>query len=57
MAQALGLNIARTRWILIIFGTILTALATLIIGPLSFIWLARTALTHFLGVHKRGNNY
>ena len=52
MAQALGLNIARTRWILIIFSAILTALATLIIGPLSFIGLLVPHLTHFLGVHK-----
>ena len=52
MAQALGLNIARTRWILIIFSAILTALATLIIGPLSFIGLLVPHLSHFLGVHK-----
>ncbi|OOF88675.1 Fe3+-hydroxamate ABC transporter permease FhuB [Rodentibacter ratti] len=52
MAQALGLNIPRTRWILIIFSAILTALATLMIGPLSFIGLLVPHLTHFLGVHK-----
>lgn len=52
MAQALGLNIQQTRWILIIFSAILTALATLIIGPLSFIGLLVPHLTHFLGVHK-----
>jgi len=55
MAQALGLNIARTRWILIIFSAILTALATLIIGPLSFIGLLVPHLTNFLGVHKAKN--
>ena len=52
MAQALGLNIQRTRWILIVFSAVLTALATLIIGPLSFIGLLVPHLTHFLGVHK-----
>ncbi|MCQ9122586.1 Fe(3+)-hydroxamate ABC transporter permease FhuB [Rodentibacter caecimuris] len=52
MAQALGLNIKRTRWILIIFSAFLTALATLMIGPLSFIGLLVPHLTHFLGVHK-----
>ena len=55
MAQALGLNIAYTRWILIIFSAILTALATLIIGPLSFIGLLVPHLTNFLGVHKAKN--
>nr|WP_244151977.1 Fe(3+)-hydroxamate ABC transporter permease FhuB [Rodentibacter myodis] len=52
MAQALGLNIQRTRWIIIIFSAVLAALATLIIGPLSFIGLLVPHLTHFLGVHK-----
>ncbi len=52
MAQALGLNIKSTRWIIIIFSAILTALATLIIGPLSFIGLLVPHLTGFLGVYK-----
>ena len=52
MAQALGLNIPQTRWVLILFSAILTALATLIIGPLSFIGLLVPHLTQFLGVHK-----
>ncbi|OOF42813.1 Fe3+-hydroxamate ABC transporter permease FhuB [Rodentibacter rarus] len=52
MAQALGLNILQTRWILIIFSAILTALATLMVGPLSFIGLLVPHLTHFLGVYK-----
>ncbi|OOF60437.1 Fe(3+)-hydroxamate ABC transporter permease FhuB [Rodentibacter pneumotropicus] len=51
IAQALGLNISQTRWILIIFSAILTALATLIVGPLSFIGLLVPHLTYFLGVH------
>ncbi|VEH67363.1 Fe(3+) dicitrate transport system permease protein FecC [Rodentibacter pneumotropicus] len=36
---------------LIIFSAILTALATLIVGPLSFIGLLVPHLTYFLGVH------
>ncbi|BFU59661.1 MULTISPECIES: Fe(3+)-hydroxamate ABC transporter permease FhuB [Rodentibacter] len=52
MAQALGLNIKSTRWIIIIFSAILTALATLIIGPLSFIGLLVPHLTGFLGVYR-----
>ncbi|OOF56470.1 Fe3+-hydroxamate ABC transporter permease FhuB [Rodentibacter genomosp. 2] len=52
IAQALGLNIKRTRWILIIFSAFLTALATLMIGPLSFIGLLVPHLSHFLGVYK-----
>lgn len=51
IAQALGLNISQTRWILIIFSAILTALATLIVGPLSFIGLLVPHLTYFLGIH------
>ncbi|MDG6894823.1 Fe3+-hydroxamate ABC transporter permease FhuB [Volucribacter amazonae] len=39
MAQALGLNLRQVRWILILFSALLTAIATLIIGPLSFIGL------------------
>lgn len=39
MAQALGLNLTQVRWLLILFVALLTALATLVIGPLSFIGL------------------
>lgn len=52
MAQALGLNLKHTRWILILFSALLTALATLIIGPLSFIGLLVPHLSRFLGVTK-----
>lgn len=52
MAQALGLNIKRTRWILILFSALLTAIATLIIGPLSFIGLLVPQIARFLGVTK-----
>ncbi|PJG85494.1 Fe(3+)-hydroxamate ABC transporter permease FhuB [Conservatibacter flavescens] len=52
MAQALGLNLKKVRWILIFFSAILTALATLIIGPLSFIGLFVPHLARFLGAYK-----
>ncbi|WP_373777667.1 Fe(3+)-hydroxamate ABC transporter permease FhuB [Glaesserella sp.] len=52
IAQALGLNLKRTRWILILFSALLTALATLIIGPLSFIGLLVPHIARFLGVNR-----
>lgn len=52
MAQALGLNLKRSRWILILFSAVLSALATLIIGPLSFIGLLVPQTARFLGVVK-----
>ncbi|WP_040976300.1 Fe(3+)-hydroxamate ABC transporter permease FhuB [Necropsobacter massiliensis] len=52
IAQSLGLNLLQTRWILILFSALLTALATLIIGPLSFIGLLVPHLTRFFGVTK-----
>ncbi|ABR74384.1 Fe3+-hydroxamate ABC transporter permease FhuB [Actinobacillus succinogenes] len=55
MAQALGLNLPRTRWILIFFTAILTALATLIIGPLTFIGLLVPQITTLLGVKRVRN--
>lgn len=56
MAQALGLNLKRTRWILILFTALLTALATLIIGPLSFIGLLVPHITRFLGVNRANSH-
>ena len=55
IAKALGLNLKLTRWILILFSATLTAIATLMIGPLSFIGLLVPHLTNFLGVHKARN--
>lgn len=48
-AQALGLNIKHSRLVLILFSALLTALATLMIGPLSFIGLLVPQISHFLG--------
>nr|WP_239384700.1 Fe(3+)-hydroxamate ABC transporter permease FhuB [Mannheimia massilioguelmaensis] len=52
MAKALGLNLKQTRLILILFSAFLTALATLIIGPLSFIGLLVPQIIQTLGVQK-----
>ncbi|MDY4594641.1 MAG: Fe(3+)-hydroxamate ABC transporter permease FhuB [[Pasteurella] aerogenes] len=52
MAQAVGLNVVKVRWILILFCALITALATLIIGPLSFIGLLVPHLSRFLGANR-----
>lgn len=52
MAQSLGLNLKQVRWCLILFSALLTALATLVIGPLSFIGLLVPQMVRFLGVKK-----
>lgn len=52
VAQALGLNLKRTRGCLIFFSALLTALATLVIGPLTFVGLLVPQMTRFLGVKK-----
>ena len=52
MAQALGLNLKQTRFVLVLFSALLTAIATLLIGPLSFIGLLVPHLTRFLGVRQ-----
>ncbi|KMK50706.1 iron ABC transporter [[Actinobacillus] muris] len=52
MAQALGLNVVQARWILIVLSAVLSALATLLIGPLSFIGLLVPQIVRWLGVVK-----
>lgn len=52
MAQALGLNLKQVRWVLILFSALLTAVATLVIGPLSFIGLLVPQIARFLGATK-----
>lgn len=54
-AQALGLNLTHSRLILILFSALLTALATLVIGPLSFIGLLVPQISRFLGVRHIRN--
>lgn len=52
MAQALGLNLKQARWVLILFSALLTAISTLVIGPLSFIGLLVPQIARFLGATK-----
>ncbi|MDH2999328.1 Fe3+-hydroxamate ABC transporter permease FhuB [Chelonobacter oris] len=52
MAKALGLNLPQVRWLLILLSAVLTACATLVVGPLSFIGLLAPHLAHYLGFHK-----
>ncbi|MFC0308500.1 Fe(3+)-hydroxamate ABC transporter permease FhuB [Gallibacterium trehalosifermentans] len=51
MAQSLGLNLNYVRWWLILFSAGLTAIATLMIGPLSFIGLLAPHFAKFLGFY------
>ncbi|MFC0323054.1 Fe(3+)-hydroxamate ABC transporter permease FhuB [Gallibacterium melopsittaci] len=51
MAQSLGLNLTYVRWWLILFSAGLTAIATLMIGPLSFIGLLAPHFAKFLGFY------
>lgn len=52
MAQALGLNVQAVRWICIVFCAVLTALAALSIGPLSFVGLCAPHFAKSLGFLK-----
>lgn len=52
VAQSIGLNLKQVRWVLILFSALLAALATLIIGPLSFIGLLVPQIARFLGITK-----
>lgn len=49
IAQSVGVNVPMARLVLIIFSAVLTALATLLIGPLSFIGLLAPHLANLLG--------
>lgn len=49
VAQSVGVNVARARLALIIFSALLTAAATLLIGPLSFVGLLAPHLANLLG--------
>ena len=52
MAQALGLNVALTQKGLVVLAAILTALSTLMLGPMCFVGLWAPHLAKFLGFHK-----
>lgn len=52
IAQSLGLTLHRTRLCLILMSALFTAVATLVIGPFSFIGLLVPHLARFLGGYK-----
>ena len=47
-AYSLGLNVTRTRLVLVFLSALLTALCTALAGPISFVALAAPHLTRFL---------
>lgn len=49
VAQSAGVNVAAARYVLVVFSALLTALATLLIGPLSFVGLLAPHLANMLG--------
>ncbi|MET1078079.1 MAG: Fe(3+)-hydroxamate ABC transporter permease FhuB [Pseudomonas sp.] len=51
-ARALGLPIGRSRLVLLLLAALLTAGATLVIGPLSFIGLLAPHLARLLGLNR-----
>jgi len=51
-AQALGIAVRRTRFALILAAALLTALAALFVGPLSFVGLIAPRLATLLGLTK-----
>ncbi|WP_169708882.1 iron ABC transporter permease [Vitreoscilla stercoraria] len=52
MAQSLGLNVPLTQKILVVLAAILTALSTLMLGPMCFVGLWAPHLAKILGFHK-----
>ncbi|GAB3441729.1 Fe(3+)-hydroxamate ABC transporter permease FhuB [Insolitispirillum peregrinum] len=50
-SRSLGLSLGRTRLLLLIMTAAMTATATLVIGPLSFIGLMAPHLARMLGLH------
>lgn len=52
VAQAVGLNVAWVRGVLIFICSVLTALATLMMGPLSFVGLLAPHLAKLIGFQK-----
>lgn len=51
-ARSLGLHLGRSRFLLLGLCALLTACATLVIGPLSFVGLLAPHLTAMLGLHR-----
>jgi iron complex transport system permease protein len=51
-ARALGVPVLRSRLALLALAALLTALATLVVGPLSFVGLLAPHLARMLGLHR-----
>jgi len=52
IARAIGVDVPLARCALLVLSAILTAVATLIVGPLSFIGLIAPHMTRLAGVHR-----
>ena len=52
---AAGVNVPAARLVLVLLSAILTALATLLIGPLSFVGLLAPHLAAMLGARRAGH--
>ena len=52
VSRGLGVNIAVARFALLLLSALLTAVATLVIGPLSFIGLMAPHMTRMLGIRR-----
>ncbi len=52
VARELGVNIVAARFVLLLFSALLTAAATLVIGPLSFVGLMAPHMARMLGVRR-----
>ncbi len=52
MARALGVNVNRSRLVLLLLVAVLTAGATLIVGPLSFVGLLAPHMARLLGLSR-----
>lgn len=55
VAAAAGVNVPAARLVLVLLSAILTALATLLIGPLSFVGLLAPHLAAMLGARRAGH--
>ncbi len=53
-ASSLGIRVARTRLLLLLLSALLTAAATVVIGPLSFVGLIAPHLARVLGQQTVG---
>lgn len=55
-AAALGVNVTRSRLALLLLAALLTACATLVVGPLSFVGLLAPHMARLLGLARAGSH-